>query len=86
MPQPAPAPVTLIELDFGDADLTVKHFPDGMYTVSVDGERLLVNKEQFQQIVQRFTELGVERGWTLTFKGHPLPFRDWSPPNQSEST
>jgi hypothetical protein len=82
MPQsarPVAAPETLIELDFGDADFTVKRFPDGMYALSVNDERVLVTEEQFKQIVQRITELGVLRGWTLTFKGHPLPFRDFDP-------
>lgn len=51
-----PAPETLLELDLGDDELVVKQHPDGMVTFEHAEPRLLVNEEQFKQILDAFEE------------------------------
>jgi hypothetical protein len=54
-----------LEADFGDAEFTVREFPDGMFVVQIDaGNRLLVNADQMQVLVGGFMALGREKGWT----------------------
>lgn len=45
---------TLLELDFGDAEFVVKHHPDGMYTVEMSSERLVLNEEQLLEMLRAF--------------------------------
>jgi len=66
MPRPdrvPPPAVTLLEADFGDAELVVKEHADGMVTIDLDDTRLLVNEAQFQTIVGGFAKIGKEKGW-----------------------
>jgi hypothetical protein len=65
MPLPAaPRPtVTHADLDFGDQGLVIVEFSDGMFSVTIDNERLLVNLEQMQQVVGAFVRLGKDKGW-----------------------
>lgn len=60
----APSADTRLELDFGDADLIVQEFGDGMWSVAVDGYRLIVSTEHMQRIVGGFARLGKDKGWT----------------------
>jgi hypothetical protein len=63
-PHTAPRPtITHADLDFGDQGLVVVEFSDGVFAVSIDDERLLVNVDQMQQVVGAFVRLGKEKGW-----------------------
>jgi hypothetical protein len=64
-PPPAsdPRPVRWVEVDFGDTELVVQEFPDGMFAMDLDEKRLLVNGDQMQQVVGAFLRLGKEQGW-----------------------
>ena len=47
----------LLELDFSDDELVVRQHPDGLYTIDMSIGRLVLNEEQFQQVVEGFTKL-----------------------------
>jgi hypothetical protein len=67
MPRPEtipPAPVTLLEVDFGDAELVVREWPDGAFTLDLNDERVAVSAEQMMEIVGAFMEIGKTKGWT----------------------
>ncbi len=55
---------TSIDLDFGDTDLLVRQFSDGMWSISVDDSQLLIDSEQMQRVVGAFLRIGKELGWT----------------------
>jgi hypothetical protein len=65
MPLPtAPQPtVTHADLDFGDQGLTLVEFSDGVFALTIDDTRLLVNVEQMQHVVGAFVRLGKDKGW-----------------------
>jgi hypothetical protein len=59
-----PTATTRLELDFGDADLVVREFSDGMWAIEVNGmDRLLVNTDQMRDIVTGFVAIGRAKGW-----------------------
>ena len=60
MPKESAAPTepeVLLDLDFGDAELTVRLHPDGMFTIDLDEPRLLLNRDQFMKVVAGFASL-----------------------------
>lgn len=59
------APVPCIDVDFGDTDLTVLRYPDGMYVLRIPAApTLLMNEAQMQELVGAFLRFGKEKGWT----------------------
>lgn len=60
----AQAPTMWIEADFGDAELTLREFPDGMFELRIDaGNRLLLNVEQMQQLADDVVIFAKTKGW-----------------------
>lgn len=59
----AAPPVTWLEADLGDTELRVLEHADGMFTVDVPEDRLVMNAEQMQPIVVALARLGKAKGW-----------------------
>lgn len=59
-------PTRLVDVELGDAEVTVDEFQDGMFEVRVtgDNEPLLANAEQMQAIAAGFVALAKGKGWT----------------------
>jgi hypothetical protein len=53
----------LVELAFGDDGFVVTEHRDGLITIETASPRLIVNQEQFEQIVRRLAEVGRMKGW-----------------------
>ncbi len=66
-PRERPAPLeatTLLELAFGDQELVVAEYRDGVIVVRIDdGTRLLLDAEQLREVVQGFRSVGKAKGW-----------------------
>lgn len=60
---PAAPPVTWVEADLGDTEFTVQEHSDGMFTIDVPDDRLVLNAETMQPIVEGFVRIGREKGW-----------------------
>jgi len=63
-PQATLAREPLLEVELGDSELVVREHPDGLFTIDVNDERLVVNAEQLQPIVVGFARIGQLKGWT----------------------
>jgi hypothetical protein len=53
--------------DFGDSDVIVREFPDGIFAVQVNGSRegeVLLRPEDMQRLVGAFERIGKDKGWT----------------------
>jgi len=62
-PEPAAA-TTLLELDFGDQELIVAEYADGVVVVRIDdGTRLVLDLEQLREVVRGFRDIGKKKGW-----------------------
>lgn len=59
-----PAPSLLFEVDLGDGAFIVRLHPDGMFTLDVNSEVLVVDAEQMQAIAAGFVALAKGKGWT----------------------
>lgn len=53
----AAPPEVLLELDFGDDELIVERFSDGMYAVRTGDGQLLVGPEDFKKVLAGFNNL-----------------------------
>ena len=47
----------LLELDFSDDELVVRQHPDGMFTIDMALGRLVLNEQQFFQVLEGFIEV-----------------------------
>ena len=59
----------LLELDFSDDELVVRQHPDGLYTIDMALGRLVLNEEQFGEVVTGFVEIGRAKGWIAEADG-----------------
>lgn len=70
VPRPKPAqPTTLLEVDLGDTALVVREHADGLLTIEVNDERLIVNADQFHTVVTGFVAIGRAKGWIAEADG-----------------
>lgn len=46
----------LIEVDFGDTELVVRRHPDGMVTIEIPEERVVISEADFQRVLRAFCE------------------------------
>lgn len=60
---PAVPPTTWLEADLGDTEFKVDEHSDGMFTIDVPDDRLVLNAEQMKGIVQAFARIGLAKGW-----------------------
>ena len=56
---PLPSAV-LLEIDLGDDELMIRQFADGMVTLEHGEPRLLLNAEQWQQVLDGFVRLSAQ--------------------------
>lgn len=60
----AEARAPILEVDLGDAELVLREHPDGLFTLRLNDEEIVVNGEQLQTIVGGFLQVGQTKGWT----------------------
>jgi hypothetical protein len=59
-----PAPSLLFEVDLGDSALVARLHPDGMYTLDINSEVVVVDADQMRAIATGFVGLAKAKGWT----------------------
>lgn len=62
-------PVTWLEADLGDTEFRVLEHSDGMFTVDVPADRLVMNAEQMRPIAEAFARLATAKGWIAEGSG-----------------
>jgi len=55
---------TRIDLDLGDTSVTLRVFPDGMWLLELEDDRVLMTREQCQRLMSAFADVREEQGWT----------------------
>lgn len=60
---PAVPPTTWIAADLGDTEFKVDEHADGMFTIDVPDDRLVLNADLMKDIVEGFVRIGRAKGW-----------------------
>ena len=60
---------TWMDIDLADCGITVREFSDGVFTVTLNDERVLLSAGQMQDLVVAITAIGRAKGWIAEADG-----------------
>ena len=62
-------PTTWMDIDLADGSITVLEFHDGVFSVTLNDERVLLSAGQMQDLVVAITTIGRAKGWIAEADG-----------------